>query len=137
MPLAEIPVMTDLPATGNLRPILGEIHHALTALATGGVHHVIDLQNLPFAPQELAALDAFLGEGEIDVTLNMLGKTRIRESRYAGVWQVEHFDLSERRIGYCIEIGRVPELLRAQADDIVEALAAMTTTLISRGGQVA
>jgi hydrogenase-1 operon protein HyaF len=131
MTLADIAVhsVAAAPRTENLRPILHEIRHALNALVTEGTHSTIDLYSLPFAPQELEALDAFLGAGEIDLTLNLMGKTRIRESSYAGVWCVEHFDAADQRIGYCIEIGRVPDLLRSQEGDTLEALAAITATL--------
>ncbi|WGZ95723.1 MAG: hydrogenase expression/formation C-terminal domain-containing protein [Candidatus Thiothrix putei] len=129
MSLNDIPVHAASIATGNLRPVLHEIRHALSELIAHGTHGMIDLHSLPFSPQEYAELDEFLGEGEIDLTLNVLGKTRLRESGYAGVWRIEHFDGNDKRIGYFIEIGHVPEILRSQCDDIKEGLAAMTTIL--------
>lgn len=129
MSLNAIPVHTETVATGNLRPVMHEIRQALSDLIVHGTHGMIDLHSLPFSPQEYAALDEFLGEGEIDLTLNVLGKTRLRESGYAGIWRIEHFDGNDKRIGYFIEIGHVPEILRSQCDDIKEGLAAMTTIL--------
>ena len=129
MSLNAIPVHTETVATGNLRPVMHEIRQALSDLIVHGTHGMIDLHSLPFSPQEYAALDEFLGEGEIDLTLNVLGKTRLRESGYAGIWRIEHFDGNDKRIGYFIEIGHVPEILRSQCDDIKEGLATMTTIL--------
>ena len=129
MSLNAIPVHTETVATGNLRPVMHEIRQALSDLIVHGTHGMIDLHSLPFSPQEYAALDEFLGEGEIDLTLNVLGKTRLRESGYAGIWRIEHFDGNDKRFGYFIEIGHVPEILRSQCDDIKEGLAAMTTIL--------
>jgi hydrogenase-1 operon protein HyaF len=129
MILNDISVQTQAVLTGNLRPVLHEIHQALSELVTKGTHGMIDLHSLPFSPQEYAMLDEFLGEGEVDLTLNVLGTTRLRESGYAGVWRIEHFDDNDKRIGYFIEIGHVPEILRSQCDDIKEGLAAMTTIL--------
>jgi hydrogenase-1 operon protein HyaF len=129
MSLNAIPVHIATVATGNLRPVMHEIHHALSELIAHGTHGMIDLHSLPFSPQEYAQLDEFLGEGEVDLTLNVLGITRLRESQYAGVWRIEHFDDNDKRIGYFIEIGHVPEILRSQCDDIKEGLAAMTTIL--------
>lgn len=129
MTLKDIPVQSEAVATGNLRPVMHEIHHALSELVTHGTHGMIDLHSLPFSVQEFAQLDEFLGEGEVDLTLNVLGKTRLRESGYAGVWRVEHYDDSNKRIGFFIEIGHVPEILRSQCDDIKEGLATMTTIL--------
>ena len=118
MSLNAIPVHTETVATGNLRPVMHEIRQALSDLIVHGTHGMIDLHSLPFSPQEYAALDEFLGEGEIDLTLNVLGKTHLRESGYAGIWRIEHFDDNDKRIGYFIEIGHVPEILRSQSDDI-------------------
>lgn len=129
MNLNGIPIRSTSPVTGNLRPVLHEIRHALGELIAHGTHGMIDLYSLPFSPQEYAELDEFLGEGEIDLTLNVLGKTRLRESSYAGIWRIEHFDDNDKRIGYFIEIGHVPEILRSQCDDIKEGLAAMTAIL--------
>jgi hydrogenase-1 operon protein HyaF len=129
MTLADIAVTSEPSMTGNLRPVLHEIHHALNELIVNGTHGMIDLHSLPFSPQEFAQLDEFLGDGEVDITLNVLGKTRLRESGYAGVWRVEHFDENNKRIGYFIEIGHTPEILRSQCDDIKEGLATMTTIL--------
>ena len=129
MSLNAIPVHTETVATGNLRPVMHEIRQALSDLIVHGTHGMIDLHSLPFSPQEYTELDEFLGEGEIDLTLNVLGKTRLRESGYAGVWRIEHFDDNDKRIGYFIEIGHVPEILRSQCDDIKEGLATMTTIL--------
>ncbi|QTR50982.1 hydrogenase expression/formation C-terminal domain-containing protein [Candidatus Thiothrix anitrata] len=133
MSLNDIPVHTERLVTGNLRPVQHEIYHGLSALITDGTHGMIDLHGLPFSSQEYAALDAFLGEGEVDITLNVLGKTRLRESGYSGVWRVEHFDDNGKRIGYFIEIGHVPEILRSQCDDIKEGLAAMGAVLAMQG----
>lgn len=127
--LDAIPVNTAQMPTGNLRPVLHEIHTALTALVKQGTHGMIDLHSLPFAEQELRELEAFLGEGEIDLTLNVLGKTRVQESGYAGVWRIQHLDENDQTMGYFIEVGHIPEILRSQCDDIGEGLVAMTAIL--------
>lgn len=129
MALNDIPVQSAAVDTGNLHPVQHEILQALTDLVAKGTQGMIDLHSLPFSTQEYAALETFLGEGEIDITLNVLGKTRLRESAYAGVWRIEHFNENDQRIGYFIEIGHVPEILRSQGDDIEEGLAAMTGIL--------
>ncbi|HRJ53295.1 MAG TPA: hydrogenase expression/formation C-terminal domain-containing protein [Candidatus Thiothrix moscowensis] len=129
MSLNDIPIQTETTRTRNLLPVMHEIRHALAELVEHGTQNIIDLHSLPFSAQELAELEEFLGEGEIDLTLNVLGHTRIRESSYSGVWRIEHMDDNDKRIGYFIEIGLVPEILRSQCDDIKEGLAAMTTIL--------
>lgn len=129
MALNDIAVQTEAPRTQNLLPVMHEIRHALSELVAHGTHNMIDLHSLPMSSQELDDLDEFLGEGEIDLTLNVLGKTRIRESSYSGIWRIEHLDDNNQRIGYFIEIGMIPEILRSQCDDIKEGLQTMTTIL--------
>lgn len=129
MALNDIAVQTESPRTQNLRPVMHEIRHALSELVEHGTHNIIDVHSLPMSTEELDELEAFLGKGEIDLILNVLGKTRICESSYSGVWRVEHFDDNDKRIGYFIEIGMIPEILRSQCDDIKEGLQTMTTIL--------
>ena len=74
---------------GNVRPILNEVLHALDRLIDDDEPTAIDLASLPFAPGELAALEAALGTGEISATLDALGTSHIRETLYPGVWWIE------------------------------------------------
>lgn len=117
------------PPTGNVRPVLHEICQALQELVEHGKHSMIDLHSLPFSAADFDQIQSFLGTGEVDLTLNVLGKTRIRESGYAGVWHIEHFTDDQQRIGYFIEVGHVPEILRSQCDDVREGLTTMTAIL--------
>ena len=121
--------MSTTTATGNLKPVLYEIRHALQALVEQRKSSMLDLNGIPFSPNELAELEAFLGDGEIDIELNVLGKTRIRECGYAGVWRIQHFNEHDKQVGYFIEVDHVPEILRSQFDDIVESLDTMTAIL--------
>ena len=65
---------------GNVRPILNEVLHALDRLIDEDEPTAIDLASLPFAPGELAALEAALGTGEISATLDALGTSPARTS---------------------------------------------------------
>lgn len=125
----DISAQAETLLSASLRPVMHEIHQALNELVTHGTHGMIDVHSRPFSTQECAQLEEFLGEGEVNVTLTVLGKTRLRESSYAGVWHIEHFDDNDTRVGYFIEVGHVPEILRSQCDDIKEGLAAMTAIL--------
>jgi hydrogenase-1 operon protein HyaF len=116
-------------ATGNLKPVLYEIRHALQALVEQGKPTMLDVNSIPFSPNELTELETFLGKGEIDLELDVLGKTRIQECAYAGVWRIQHFNEQDKRVGYFIEVDYVPEILRSQSDDIVDGLNTMTAIL--------
>lgn len=129
MSLNDVSVRDDAMGGNHLQAAMHEIHHALQELVAHGTHGMVDVHSRPLSAEELAQLDEFLGEGEIDLTLNVLGTTRVRESGYAGVWHIEHFDGNDQRVGYFIEIGHIPEILRSQCDDIKEGLATMTGVL--------
>jgi hydrogenase-1 operon protein HyaF len=75
---------------GNVKPLLNEIVHALDRLLGDDEPTVIDLASLPFAPGELAELEAALGTGELTAELDALGKSLVRETAYPGVWWLEH-----------------------------------------------
>ena len=64
--------------TGNVRPLLHEIRHALKRLANGEDGTVIDLRRLPLAPGEEERLDTLLGKGEVHAQVDALGMARVR-----------------------------------------------------------
>ena len=115
--------------TGNLTPVLHEIRHALQSLIEQGKPTMLDLNSIPFSPSELTELETFLGQGEIAIELEVLGKTHIQECGYAGVWRIQHFNEQAKRVGYFIEVDHVPEILRSQSDDIMEGLNTMSGIL--------
>jgi hydrogenase-1 operon protein HyaF len=115
--------------TGNVKPLLHEIRHALARLDEGGEGTVIDLQSLPLAPGEERRIEEALGKGEVSAELNALGRSSISETRYPGVWLVTHRNTEDEVIGRFIEVTRIPALLKAQAEDIQAGLRQLTTEL--------
>ncbi|HID82006.1 MAG TPA: hypothetical protein EYH06_01715 [Chromatiales bacterium] len=116
-----IPIALDT-ATGNVRPLLHEIRHALTRLLNTGEPTVIDLGALPLSETELEQLQAQLGKGEVRAELHALGVSLIQETRYSGVWLIRHMNESQESAGMFIEISKMPELLYAQMEDIQDGL---------------
>jgi len=104
--------------TGNVRPLLHEIRHALKRLAKGEDGTVIDMSSLPLAPGEEKRIEEALGEGEVRAELNALGPTTIFETSYSGVWLVTHRNTENEVVGRLIEVTRIPELLLAQPEDL-------------------
>jgi hydrogenase-1 operon protein HyaF len=117
---------------GNAVPILHEVLHALRRLAESGESTLIDVKSLPFGPGDEEQLLAALGEGEVRAKLDTLGESRIWESRYAGVWLVEHLNVDGGRVAFHIEITEVPQILCSQADDISAAVRNLETDLSDR-----
>ena len=108
--------------TGNLRPLLHEIRHALLNLLETETQTCIDLGALPMAPGEESRLIEALGQGEISVQMQALGKSEIYETRYPGVWFCTHFNSNDEILGKFIEITRIPDLLKSQHEDMVAGL---------------
>ncbi|MET0050386.1 MAG: hydrogenase expression/formation C-terminal domain-containing protein [Candidatus Thiodiazotropha sp.] len=106
----------------NAIPILHEVFHALNRYAQEGVSTTIDLRAIPFGPGDEQALLDFLGRGEVEVTLRSLGDSAIWECAYPGVWIVDHRNSENERVALQLEIGRVPEIVQSQSEDILDAL---------------
>lgn len=115
--------------TGNLKPLVYEIRHALEQLLKTGEKTVIDLSAMPISDDELLALEQFLGKGEVSAELDILGKSRVEETRFSGVWLVRHLDEAGEKDRLFIEIDTVPPLLCAQTEDIHHGLSQLVQSL--------
>ena len=114
---------------GNALPILHEVRHCLRRLAETGETTVIDLHAMPFGPGDEARLLAILGRGEVDANVQVLGPSHVWETSFPGVWMVEHRNAENERLTLHIEISSVPEILRSQREDIVDAIARLDARL--------
>jgi hydrogenase-1 operon protein HyaF len=106
----------------NANPILHEIFHALSRYAQDGIGTTIDLHAIPFGPGDEQILLDFLGRGEVDITLRSLGESRVWESAYSGIWVVDHRNGENESVALQVEVGRIPEIVHAQTEDILDAL---------------
>jgi hydrogenase-1 operon protein HyaF len=114
-----IQISDDL--TWNVTPLLHEVKHALKKLIEDGEPTVIDLRSIPLAPGEENKILQTLGEGEVHVELDALGKSAIYETHYSGVWIVTHLNDEDATVGRFIEVTTMPEILFSQKDDISDA----------------
>jgi hydrogenase-1 operon protein HyaF len=114
---------------GNALPLLHEIRHAIARLIDSGESTVIDLQSLPMGPGDLNRLLEALGTGEVRAELETLGTSVIRESRYSGVWIIEHMNGSGGVASRFIEIAWVPPILQAQVEDVQQGLSELAGAL--------
>jgi hydrogenase-1 operon protein HyaF len=125
----DIPVRVTEEFTGNVTPLLHEIRHALGALLENGEQTIIDLRSMPLAPGEEAHIITALGQGEVRVELNALGRSDIIETQYPGVWLITHSDTNGTMLGKYIEIALIPDILQAQQGDIQAGLEQLSDTL--------
>ena len=117
--------MTDLDFLaddGLVDALLMEIQSLLRRLVEHGEEGAIDLRGLPLSPACIAALERQLGKGEVDVTLGIAGYTKIRETSFPGVWWTKHSDMQGDTVALLIEIATVPQILRADIEDIERGL---------------
>jgi len=89
----------------------------------------IDLRGIPLAPGEEARIVSELGQGEVQARLSALGPSEIVETRFPGVWLVTHYNSENEVIGKFIEVCKMPQILKAQTEDIREGLAQLTAHL--------
>jgi hydrogenase-1 operon protein HyaF len=116
--------------TGNVLPLLHEIKHALQRLVEQGREDIIDLGSIPMTSDDEQVLESFLGRGEVRASLEALGKSEIRETRFSGVWWIIHYNENDERIGHFIEITSMPQILKSQAEDMQAALSELNEQLL-------
>ena len=126
--LDAIPVTAEV-ATGNVKPLLYEVRHALKRLANGEDGTVIDLQSIPLAPGEEARIEELLGKGEVRAELDALGPSVVQETSYPGVWLVTHSNTEQVVVGRFIEVTHMPELLKSQQADIEHGISRLEQEL--------
>ena len=115
--------------TRNVEPLLHEIRHAVTRWLEEGAATTIDLRGIPMAPGEEERIIDTLGTGEVQARMSALGPSEIVETRFPGVWLVTHCNSENEVIGKFIEICDMPQVLKAQTEDIREGLAQLAAQL--------
>ena len=125
-----IPIVPEGAARhGNALPLLHEVRHALAQFIDSGESSVIDLRSLPMTDEDWHELEAALGRGEVEATLDAGGTSTVRETLYPGVWLVEHAGEGGVVTARFIEITEIPAILRSQPEDVKEALEALDREL--------
>lgn len=130
--LDDIPLAVEY-RTGNVRPLLAEIRHALERLVDTGEPTAIDLRSIPLAPGEEDELLEVLGEGEVRAELHALGPSEIRETAISGVWLVTHRNAAGEIAGQFIEVTRMPQILESQEADMLRGMAILAERLTAPG----
>jgi len=115
--------------THNVVPLLHEIRHGLARLLESNAATTIDLRGIPMAPGEEDRIIGELGQGEVQARMSALGPSEIVETRFPGVWLVTHYNSENEVIGKFIEVCDMPQILKAQTEDIREGLAQLTAQL--------
>jgi len=126
---AQFNIQIDDELTWNVMPLLHEVKHALNNLIKNNKTSIIDLRCIPLAPGEEDKILNILGQGEVKAQLNALGPSEIIETLYTGIWIVTHYNDDNEIIGRFIEITTMPDILRSQTEDVIEACKRLASTL--------
>lgn len=138
--LEQIPVVQidpNVAPTGMVPALLRELDEALQALMMEGTRHVVDLSTLPLSTADRSMLNSELGEGEMRIDLEALGRSQIRESTFPGVWWVRHEGPDGMLLADHIEVTYIPEIVPAHASDVVTGQARLAERIeqMSRGSE--
>ncbi len=106
---------------GGLIAILRELSEMLERLAEYDETAAIDLRSLPFSPSDYQSLRDYLGDGEVEVTLNVDGMSRVRETGFSGVWWVEHRNPENELQAELLEITNIPEIIVTEKDEVARS----------------
>lgn len=123
--------------TGMALSVFAEIADMLERLATDGTTGAIDLRSLPLTDADRAQLEELLGRGEVETTLDISGRSTVRETAYPGTWWICHRGAEDRVSSEEIAICPVPEILTAHEADIRAAAARMREELSNPPTQLA
>lgn len=114
--------------------VLSELVALLERLALQQQASVIDLRSLPMSPQDRVALQAALGQGEVQATVDAGGRSTIRETAIAGLWWVEHRNGDGEMIAELLEVTQVPAILARAPDEIAAGAHALREQITAAHG---
>lgn len=123
------------PGVINAPAILAEIAHKSRDRRPGAAPHVLNLTLLPVTPEDLAAIEAGLGQGGVVILSRGYGNCRIEATATRDVWRVRYFNSADALILDTIEIVDVPVVACAAPEDIADSAARLADILeLVRGG---
>ncbi|MCQ0988215.1 hydrogenase expression/formation protein [Jiella marina] len=88
-----------------------------------GGSHIVNLTLLPHTPEDLAYLDAVLGDGGVTILSRGYGNCRIERAAAPDIWRVRYFNSQDALILDTIEVGGIPEVALAAPEDIADSAA--------------
>jgi len=122
MSLSDISVKIKEQPTGMAYAVLHELATNLEQLLDTAEENTIDLRSLPMNEADREELAELLGRGEVDITLNTIGSSRIFETAFSGIWWVTHYGDDAMVLSELIEVAKVPSLIPTHTDEISVAL---------------
>lgn len=122
---AEIDARKLRAAGPALTAMLGEVARALAAHRDAHEHPRFPLDKLD--ADALALLGEILGEGEVTMSLGIDPRFDVRESVLPGLWRVQAVQSDGRVVQDWIEVGDVPDVVRAGARAMTQPVLELPT----------
>jgi hydrogenase-1 operon protein HyaF len=101
----------------NVMPVLAEIRDRVRRRRPDDPAHTISLTLLPMTPDDVAFLQATLGQGPVRITSRGYGTCRVQATATHGVWSVQFFNTMDTILLDTVEISDVPIVACAAEED--------------------
>ena len=105
----------------NVMPVLAEIRERMAAWKPGTPAHVINFSLFPMTPEDMAFLQATLGEGPVRLVSRGSGTCRAVATAARGVWSVQSTNTMDDVVLDTLEIGDVPAVVLAADEDFADS----------------
>ncbi|MET1413743.1 hydrogenase expression/formation protein [Roseibium sp. HPY-6] len=105
----------------NAPALLAELCHKSSNFDRDDALEVINLTLLPHTEEDLAWLDAALGEGAVTILSRGYGNCRITATALKHVWRVQFFNSMDTLILDTFEVTDVPEVALAAPEDLSDS----------------
>lgn len=112
---------TRTPTVVNAPPLLVELMDKSASFQPGSEAHVINLSLLPHTEDDLAWLDAALGQGSVDILSRGYGNCRVTATALPHVWRVQFFNSMDTLILDTFEVTGMPEVTLAAPEDLSDS----------------
>lgn len=106
------------PGVVNAPALLSELLDRAAGYRPGMAPHVVNLTLLPHTEDDLAWLDAALGEGAVTILSRGYGNCRVTATGQAHVWRVQFFNSMDVLILDTFEVTGMPEVVLAAPEDL-------------------
>lgn len=110
--------------TGMARGLLSELGDKLARFAETGETEIISLTAMPMTDADRTWLREYLGVGEVQIELQVAGRSEIHETAFPGIWWVRHFG-GDKLSSEEIQITNVPEIICTHPADAAAAARAL------------
>jgi len=111
----------ELQLSAQVMALLRELQAMLNRLAHHGETNSVDIRSLPLSPGDYDLLAQFLGDGEVSASINALGLSKIKETRFSGIWWLRHYNSYDEIVAELIEVTALPDILKTQDVDLKQS----------------